>query len=172
MAMPDRSPKIPKMAAMAISGLTLLLSMVVLAQVKAETFHFQLIESADWIKPLGIKYILGIDGISYWMVLLTTLLSFVAVTFGHSVNDRTKMFMGFLLLLESAMLGAFLSLDLILFFTFFELTLLPMFFLVNIWGGAGRKRAAAKFMIYTFAGSIFMLIGMVALAVQHREAAG
>jgi NADH-quinone oxidoreductase subunit M len=172
MAMPDRSAKIPKMAAMAISGLTLLLSIVVLAQVKAETFHFQLLESADWIKPLGIKYILGIDGISYWMVLLTTLLSFVAVTFGHSINDRTKMFMGFLLLLESAMLGAFLSLDLILFFTFFELTLLPMFFLVNIWGGAGRKKAAAKFLIYTFAGSIFMLVGMVALAVQHREATG
>jgi len=170
--LPDGDTKRPKSIAMAISGLVLLLSVFVLFKTSAETFHFQLKESVEWIKPLGVRYQLGIDGISYWMVLLTTLLSFIAVSFGTAVNERTKIFMGLLLILESAMLGAFLSLDLILFFTFFELTLLPMFFLVSIWGGEGRKRAAAKFLIYTFAGSIFMLVGMVALAIQHRAVTG
>ena len=97
--LPDGDNKRPKSIAMAISGLVLLFSIFVLFRTSADTFHFQLKESTDWIAPLGVKYQLGIDGISYWMVLLTTLLSFIAVSFGTAINERTKIFMGLLLIL-------------------------------------------------------------------------
>ncbi|MCC6687385.1 MAG: NADH-quinone oxidoreductase subunit M, partial [Fimbriimonadaceae bacterium] len=119
-----------------------------------------------------ISYHLGVDGISIWLVLLTTFLMVVSVWFSTYVNQKVKAYMSLLLLLESAMLGVFLSLDLILFFVFFEATLVPMYFLIHIWGGERRAYAALKFFLFTAAGSILMLVGMVVLAWIHQQQYG
>ena len=115
---------------------------------------------------------MGVDGISLWLVLLTTLLSVVSVWFSFYVDKRVKDYMVFMLILETAMVGTFCALDLILFFTFFEATLIPMLVLIWIWGGERRNYAAIKFFIYTFAGSIFMLVGMIALYQLQKTNSG
>ncbi|MEZ0327589.1 MAG: NuoM family protein, partial [Fimbriimonas sp.] len=138
----------------------------------AGSFKFQLTEFIPWLQSAGVNYHLGVDGISLWLVPLTALLTIVALGFSSYVEHRAKLFLAMVLMLETAMIGTFVSLDLILFYTFFELSLVPMYFLVALWGGDGRRRAAAKFFIYTFAGSIFMLVGMVTLAYLHQRATG
>lgn len=170
--LPNGADKLAKMVALAASVATFLVSLAVLASFKAGTYHFQLQESFSWIAPLGVTYHLGVDGISIWLVVLTTFLTIVATAYSYYVDVRVKTFLALILVLETAMVGSFLALDLILFFTFFELTLLPMYFLIGIWGGARRGYAANKFLIYTFAGSIFMFVGMVALALQYQRATG
>ncbi|HWD37751.1 MAG TPA: NADH-quinone oxidoreductase subunit M, partial [Fimbriimonas sp.] len=144
--------------------LTFLVSVGIYLGFQQDSFHFQLVESHDWIPSLGIKYALGIDGISLWLVVLTSFIGLIAVGLSRYVTQQTHAFLALVLALESFMLGAFASLDLLLFFTFFELTLFPLYFLIVIWGGERRNFAGAKFFIYTFAGSIFMLIGMIAVA--------
>lgn len=158
-------------AGLAFGLVTFLISLGVLANFSANTFRFQLTEEIRWIEPLGIHYRVGVDGISIWLLVLTTLLSLLAMAYSHSEKNRPRLLIALLLVLESAMLGAFVSLDLVLFFTFFEMTLIPMFFLISIWGGPKRKEAASKFLVYTFAGSIFMLIGIMALGWQHFQVA-
>ena len=144
---------------------TAAVSIAALLAFKLDTFHFQLEQRNAWIPSLGISFHVGVDGISIWLLVLTTLLSVVAAVVGViSMNDRCRLFMVSLLALEGAMLGAFVSLDLVLFFTFFEITLLPMWVMITTWGGEGRTKAAIKFVAFTFAGSIFMLIGIFALA--------
>lgn len=111
---------------------------------------------------LPVRLLLGVDGLSLLMVLLTTLLTPIAIlSTWTAVEDRVKGFMLFFLLLESAMLGVFLALDLVLFFLFWELTLIPMYFLIGIWGGARRIMAAVKFFLFTMAGSILMLVAIL-----------
>lgn len=154
------------------AGINLILALVVLSQFKSGTFHYQFTEYAPWVRSLGVAYRVGVDGISMWMVVLTALLTPLAIASTGAVTERLKAMLALILLLETAMIGAFVSLDLILFFTYFELTLLPMFFLIAIWGGAGRQRAANKFLLYTFAGSIFMLVGMAALALRYYQTTG
>ena len=141
------------------------------AAVLLPAFHpaqagFQFEDRFTWFADLGISYHVGVDGISIWLVLLTTLLSFVAIAFSWYVDKLPRYFMALILLLEGVMIGAFVSLDLVFFFTFFEATLIPMWLLVAFWGGEKRAYAANKFLIYTFAGSIFLLVGMVALALR------
>lgn len=155
-----------------VSVLTFGVSLGVLSKFNGSTFHFQLLESVPWIPNLGISYKLGVDGISIWLILLTTLLMVISVAFSWYVDKRVKQYMAFLLLLETTMLGVFLSLDLVLFYTFFEASLIPMYFLINIWGGERRSYAAVKFFIYTFAGSIFMLVGIIALSQIYRQQFG
>lgn len=143
--------------------LTFIVSLGILSKFDGSNYHFQLQENVAWVPQIGIYYRMGIDGISLWLVLLTTFLSVIAVWFSFYVDKRVKDYMIFMLILETAMIGTFTSLDLILFFTFFEATLIPMLVLIWIWGGERRNYAAIKFFIYTFAGSIFMLVGMIAL---------
>lgn len=122
----------------------------------------QFVEELPWFPPLSIRYALGVDGISLFLVLLTTLLMPIAVYFSNLyVHKRIGAYMALMLLLETAMLGVFLSLDLVLFFVFFEASLIPMYFLIGEWGGQNRIYAAVKFFIYTFAGSALMVVAIL-----------
>lgn len=121
---------------------------------------FQLQENYLWFAAINSNYHLGVDGISLPLVLLTTLLTPLALLFSFSVGERVKPFMVLFLLLETGMLGVFLALDLILFFLFWEVGLIPMYFLINIWGSANRQYASFKFFIYTMAGSVGLLLAV------------
>ncbi len=158
--------------AMVVSAVTFLLSAYILAQFNSGTYHFQLQEFVPWMHGLGIHYRMGVDGISIWLVVLTTFLTFASIWFSYYVSHRVKQYLVLMLALETAMLGVFLSLDLILFYTFFEATLIPMWLLISIWGGERRLYAGLKFFIFTFAGSIFMLVGIISLYLLHKNAAG
>src|SRR5687768_5261693 len=128
------------------------------------TSDFQLLERFDWVPGLGISYQVGIDGISLLLVLLTTfLMPLVFIYTAASVRVRVKEFVVLMLLLETAMLGTFLALDLFLFYVFWELMLVPMYFLIGVWGGARRIYAAVKFFLYTMAGSVLMLLAIMTL---------
>lgn len=151
---------------------TFVLSLFVLFQFNGDSYHFQFTEDLAWIPTLGIRYQLGVDGISIWLVVLTTFLSVISVWFSFYVNKRVKAYMASMLVLLSAMLGVFLSLDMIVFYCFFEASLIPMWLLISIWGGERRIYSGLKFFIYTFTGSIFMLIGMIALAYFNKEVTG
>jgi NADH-quinone oxidoreductase subunit M len=172
LVLPERKTKSIRQIAFLTTILTFLVSLGLLFKFDADPYGFQLVESKDWISTLGIGYRVGVDGISLWLVLLTTLLSIVAVGCSLKIESRVRAFMSCVLILETAMLGSFLSLDLVLFFVFFELTLIPMWLLINIWGGKNRAHAANKFLIYTFAGSIFMLIGIISLGCLYFKVTG
>lgn len=172
MLIPKESTQALRWVAMATTVFTFALSMYAFTLFDGGTHLFQLTEYVPWIKSLGIHYRMGVDGISIWLVILTTFLSVISVWFSFYVKNRVKAYMAFLLILETAMLGVFCSLDMILFYCFFEATLIPMYFLISIWGGERRAYASIKFFIYTFAGSIFMLLGMIALSQLHLEATG
>ncbi|MDT5123825.1 MAG: NADH-quinone oxidoreductase subunit [Acidobacteriota bacterium] len=125
---------------------------------------FRFVQNIPWINAIGARYHVGVDGISLWLVLLTTLLVPISILSSWtSVKKRTLSYYVFLLILESAMIGVFVSLDLLLFYLFFEASLVPMFFLIGIWGGERRIYAATKFFIYTAVGSLLMLAGIIAL---------
>lgn len=161
-----------KSIAVLFTTVALGLNLAVLSKSNSGTYLFQAVESVSWIENLGIRYLVGYDGISFWLTVLTTLMTLIIVVATPDTTKNLRGFFGLVLLLETAMLGSFCALDLVLFFSFFELTLIPMFFLVSLWGGPNRNKAAAKFVIYTFAGSIFMLVGIVALAIQHQKVTG
>lgn len=129
-------------------------------------YHFTNRENVMLMPSLGIRWQLGADGLAIWLCVATAIMTLVALGMAWRVTDRPKAFFSLILVLETFILGAFLSLDLVLFFTFFELTLFPIFFLIAGWGGARRRYAATKFFAYTFLGSILMLIGMIIIGFQ------
>lgn len=134
---------------------------------------YQLAESLPWVASWGIGYSIGVDGVSIWMVVLTALvMPFAIAAARDTVDDDQRGFLMLMLLLETAILGVFLARDMFLFYVFFEFTLVPMALLVGRWGGAGRVAAATKFFIYTFSGSVFMLLGMIAIYVIHAQQTG
>lgn len=159
-------------AALTITVVTFIISLQIYFWFDPSTYRFQMVESVSWIPSLGVTYKLGIDGISLWLVLLTSFISIVAVWFSFYVGERVKEFMVFSLFLEGALIGAFTSLDLILFYIFFETTLIPMYFLIAIWGGKNRLYAALKFFLFTFLGSIFLLIGIIWVYFLARQELG
>ncbi|HTA59735.1 MAG TPA: NADH-quinone oxidoreductase subunit M [Candidatus Baltobacteraceae bacterium] len=127
-------------------------------------------ETADWIPSIGAKYSLGADGISMLLVILTTLLGMIAITSSWSViQQRTKEYYILLLLLQTGILGVFLSLDLFLFYIFWEVMLVPMYFLIGVWGSERRLYAAIKFFLYTLAGSVIMLLAILALYFNYTK---
>lgn len=141
---------------------TFALSLLLISGTGAAGYSFE--QNATWIGAIGARYHVGVDGISLWLVLLTTLLMPIAVLSSWtSIKKRQLSYYIFLLLLEGAMIGVFVSLDLLLFYLFFEASLVPMFFLIGIWGGECRIYAAVKFFIYTAVGSLLMLVGIIAL---------
>lgn len=172
MCLPASQTKSIKYGALGFSIATFAVSLLILPKFQIGTFHFQLVEYMPWIKQLGIHYRLGVDGISLWLILLTTFLTVISIWFSFYVDKRVKNYFVFMLILETAMLGVFTSLDMILFYCFFEASLIPMAMLIWIWGGERRNYAAVKFFIYTFAGSIFMLIGMIFMAYQYKNITG
>jgi NADH-quinone oxidoreductase subunit M len=125
---------------------------------------FQFEETGSWIPSIGVSYHFGVDGISTLLILLTTLLGFIAILSSWTaVHDRVRQYYIFLLLLQTGMLGVFCALDMFLFYVFWEVMLVPMYFLIGIWGGARRLYAAIKFFLYTLVGSVVMLLGILAL---------
>jgi NADH-quinone oxidoreductase subunit M len=151
--------------ALIFSLLTFALSLLLLSNARGyDTAAFRFEQNTPWINAIGTNYHLGVDGISLWLVLLTTLLVPISILSSwRSVEKRTLSYYAFLLVLEGAMIGVFVSLDLLVFYLFFEASLVPMFFLIGIWGGERRIYAATKFFIYTAVGSLLMLVGIIAL---------
>jgi NADH-quinone oxidoreductase subunit M len=123
----------------------------------------QLVERLDWIRPIAAQYYVGVDGLSLALVWLTTLLLFLAVPASFSIEKAGKAYYALLLLLEVGIVGVFVALDYFLFYVYWEIMLLPMYFLIGIWGGPRREYAAIKFFLYTLAGSVLMLVAIVAL---------
>jgi NADH-quinone oxidoreductase subunit M len=129
---------------------------------------FQIVEKASWIPSLGVQYYLGIDGISFLLVMLTTLIGAIAVLCSwSSIQHRLKEYYAMMLLLQTGMIGVFLALDFFLFFVFWEVVLVPMYFIISIWGGERKLYAAIKFFLYTLIGSVLMLLGGLTLYFQH-----
>jgi len=158
-----RAERAIKWTALLASGVALLISLLVLSRFNPATAEFQFVEHHSWIPSLAIHYYVGVDGLSMTMVLLTTVISFLAVITSFNITHRWKEYFSLYLLLETAMTGVFISLDLFLFYVFWEVMLVPMYFLIGIWGGPRREYAAIKFFLYTLVGSVFMLLGILAL---------
>jgi NADH-quinone oxidoreductase subunit M len=135
--------------------------------------EFQFIERTAWIPSVGAEYFLGVDGFSVLLILLTTLMGFIAILSSwNAITERVKEYYIFLLVLQTGMLGAFMSLDFLLFFLFWEVMLVPMYFLIGIWGSANRLYSAIKFFLYTLVGSVVMLLGILALYFYNHQLTG
>ena len=161
--LPLRSPLQIRRLAMGVTALALGWSVWLASQFDPNVAEAQLVESHVWNPRLGSAFSLGVDGISLPLVWLAALLVFIAVLASGSIKDKPKGYYLLLLLLETAMLGVFMARDWSLFYVFWELTLLPLFFLIDRWGGKNRSRAALNFVLYTMGGSVFMLIALLML---------
>jgi NADH-quinone oxidoreductase subunit M len=156
-----------------VAGIDFLVSVPLWLRFETGKAGFQFVERASWIPSIGVQYLVGIDGISLLLILLTTLLGFVAILSSWTaITDRVKEYYIFLLLLQTGMLGVFISLDLFLFYVFWEAMLVPMYFLIGIWGGPRKLYAAIKFFLYTLLGSVLMLLGILALYFYYPKAGG
>lgn len=143
---------------------TFVVSLLLLLNWDNSNGGMQFLEDAPWFPELGIRYLMGVDGISLFLVLLTTFLMPITIYFSNLyVKEQVALYMVLMLILETAMIGVFLALDLVLFFVFFEFSLIPMYLLIGRWGGVRRVYAALKFFLYTFAGSALMLIAILAI---------
>jgi NADH-quinone oxidoreductase subunit M len=160
-----------KLVALVFSLVTGALSVFMLAKFPSGQAGFQFVSQQSWVSEWGISWHLGVDGISLFLVVLTGVL-FPLVIIGIDPHHDQKPYLAWMLLLEAGVMGSFLSLDLFLFFVFFEIVLVPMYFLIGNWGYEKRVYAATKFFIYTMAGSAFMLVGIVATAFLARRDIG
>jgi NADH-quinone oxidoreductase subunit M len=169
--LPRQSPSLLRRFTYAILAADFLVSLGLLSVPMTRGWHFQSI--TEWIPSLGIRYHVAVDGISMWLVLLTTFTTPIAayVSFG-SIQTRIKDLCFSFLLLQGAMLGAFVSLDLVLFFVFWALMLVPMILIIGVWGGVEKIKAAYKFFLYTMTGSMLMLAAILYLVVMHQKLAG
>jgi NADH-quinone oxidoreductase subunit M len=159
--------------ALGFTSLAFLLSLMLLSGSGGGLNAWRFEENHLWIGAVGARYHIAVDGISLWLVLLTTLLMPISVLSSWTaVTKRQPTYYALMLLLEAAMIGVFVSLDLLLFYLFFEASLVPMFFLIGVWGGERRIYAAVKFFIYTAVGSLLMLVGIIALYFIHQQATG
>ncbi|NBD28603.1 MAG: NADH-quinone oxidoreductase subunit M [Alphaproteobacteria bacterium] len=153
-----------KWVAMAATIMTFVVSLFILFGFDPADTGFQFVEEREWL--LGLEYKMGVDGISVLFVMLTTFLMPITIAACWNVTTRVKEYMIAFLLLETLMLGVFMALDLVLFYLFFEAGLIPMFLIIGIWGGKDRIYAAFKFFLYTFLGSVLMLVAMVTMFYQ------
>ena len=159
--------------ALAFSLVTFGVTLALWAGFDSTSPEFQFVERVSWIPAFGIDYYLGIDGISLLLVVLTGFLTPIALLSSwEGIEKKVKEFSIFILVLEAAMIGVFVSLDLFLFYVFWDAMLIPMYFLIGIWGYDRRIYAAIKFMLYTMAGSVLMLVAILGLAYLHSEATG
>ena len=164
MCMPKGSAAAIRRFATLVAGIDFLISLLLWFAFNSEGPVFQFRESLPWIETLGVRYEFGIDGIALLLVLLTTLLGVLAFLSSWSaIQEREKEYYVFMLLLQTGMLGVFMALDFFLFYVFWEVMLLPMYFLIGVWGGPRRLYAAIKFFLYTLLGSVLMLLGILAL---------
>ena len=160
--MPGGNDELIKRVAIGIAIIVFLLSLGLIGPVLASPKEFQMVTNVPWIDALKVNYHVGIDGLSLWLVILTTFLTPIAMLISwKSIDHRVKEFFAFLLLLEFGMSGVFVALDLFVFYVFWEVALVPMYFLIGIWGHDRRIYAAVKFFLYTLAGSVLMLAAMI-----------
>ena len=173
--LPRERPDLARWAALAAALLTWLFSLGLLVGYLPgdQTGGFQYIEQVDWIPAFGIQYKLGVDGLSLVLVVLTTTLSWISIlaSFGP-IKERVKEYMVSFLILEVGMIGVFLSLDLFLFYIFWEVVLVPMYLIIGIWGGPRRIYATLKFVLYTLVGSLLMLVAILATAFAYADGHG
>jgi NADH-quinone oxidoreductase subunit M len=160
---PKGKSQVIRILAAIFSGAAFLVSLWAWANFKGGSSEFQWLEKLDWIAAFNIHYIMGVDGLSLALLVLTTLLSFLSIVASFHIDLRLKEYFFFFLLLETAMIGVFLALDMFLFYVFWELTLVPMYFLIGIWGGPQKEYAAIKFFLFTLFGSVFLLVALLAL---------
>ncbi len=173
MLMPKEQHAALRRGAFIFSLLPFGLSLILLAQFNPADVNFQFTENAAWIPQFGVSYSLGIDGISLFLLLLTTFLTPLVILAGWGdIHKRVKEYMVFLLLMETGLLGAFVAIDLFLFYVFWEVMLIPMYFLVGVWGGERRIYAALKLILYTMTGSLLMLVAILYLAILHNQQTG
>jgi NADH-quinone oxidoreductase subunit M len=162
-----RSENAQRWWALGFTTAAALFSLLLLPRFDAGTHAFQFVEHASWISALEINYTLGVDGISLLLVLLTTVIAPLCVLASWSyIRTRVREFLIALLLMETTMIGVFCALDTILFFVFWEAMLIPMALMIGVWGGPRRVYASLKFFIYTMAGSVFLLVALIALRLQ------
>jgi NADH-quinone oxidoreductase subunit M len=153
--------------------LGLIVSLPLVWWFKPDQIGFQFTENHDWIPSIGARYTLGIDGISFLLVMLTTVLGAIAILSSWSaIRTRTKEYYILLLLLQTGMLGVFMSLDFFLFYVFWEVMLVPMYFLIGVWGSERRLYAAIKFFLYTLAGSVLMLLAILSIYFNYEKLTG
>ncbi len=172
LAIPARALQTLRYVTLAGALLTLAIAIWMTTGFRDDTAAFQMQVHLPWIPQLGITYHLGVDGISLWLLLLTALLTVLSVMFSFTVTRRVKEYMVSLLVLETGMLGVFCALDLVLFYLFWELMLIPMYLLIGIWGGERRVYAAIKFFLYTFLGSALMLVAIIWLHIWVLQQTG
>ena len=146
---------------------TLLVSLLIVPGFDISQAGPQMTQKVPWIGSLGVSYFVGIDGITIWLVILTTFLMPISVLASWNISKRVREYMIFMLILETGMLGVFVSFDMFLFYLFFEVTLIPMYFLIGVWGGERRIYAAIKFFIYTVVGSLLMLVAIIAVYIYN-----
>ena len=163
--LPSRRPNLIRWTALITSLVVFVFSLVIWAQFDLEQPGFQFVEYYSWYEEVHSVYQVGVDGISLTMVLLTTFLMPLALLASFNIKDRVKAYMILFLLLETGMLGVFLSLDLLMFFVFWEAGLVPMYFLINQWGGSNRNYASLKFILYTMGGSLGLLLSVQMIGV-------
>jgi NADH-quinone oxidoreductase subunit M len=155
-----------------ITVLTFVFSIHLITYFDSASPDFQFALKVPWIPSFGIDYAMGVDGISLFLILLTTVLTPLAVLASWSIHERLKEYFIFMLLLETGMLGVFAALDFFLFYVFWEIMLVPMYFLIGVWGGERRVYAAIKFVLYTMIGSVLMLVAIITLYFMHGNATG
>ena len=156
-----------KEIALGVSMSVLLISLLVLFNFDADESQAQLVERATWIDAWGIDYYVGVDGVSLWLLMLTVLISPIAIVSSFTaIREREKEYYVSMLLMQTAMTGVFVALDLFLFYVFWEFTLAPMYFVIGLWGGPRRGYASIKFFLYSMAGSMFMLLAILYLGQQ------
>ncbi|MEE9604381.1 MAG: NADH-quinone oxidoreductase subunit M [Candidatus Scalindua sp.] len=166
-----KEEKINRIALITAIG-SFIISLPLFFNFQLNTHEFQFVEKVPWIKEFGISYYVGIDGISLFLFLLTSFISVVSILASWTIKDRIKEYMIAMLVLETGMLGVFISLDMFLFYVFWELMLIPMYLLIGVWGGPRRIYAAVKFFIYTMAGSVLMLLAIIAIYFMNYRATG
>lgn len=170
---PGRKVQVIRWFALGVALVDLLVSLAILPLFNVGTADFQLVERTTWIPGIGVQYLMGVDGISLLLVLLTTVLGVLAILSSFSsITVRVKEYMISLLILQTGMLGVFFALDIVLFYVFWEVMLIPMALLIGIWGGPRRIYAAVKFFLFTLVGSLFMLIGFLVLYFSHQSLTG
>jgi NADH-quinone oxidoreductase subunit M len=170
---PRSAERTIKVAALAVATLECVLSLPLWWHFDVAQKGFQFREAVPWIPPLGISYLLGIDGISLVLILLTTILTPVSLLFSFThVDKEVRGFSIAFLVLETGVTGTLAALDLALFYVFWEVMLVPMYFIIGIWGGARRIYAAMKFFLFTMAGSLLMFLAILYIAIRHHVATG
>lgn len=163
LALPRNKPNWIRWTALVTSLVPFALSLELFCKFDRTTAAIQFVERMSWIKPFNIEYYMGIDGLSIPMVILTALLTVICIVASWGIEESVKGYFAMFLMLETGMLGVFMALDFFLFFIFWEAMLLPMYFLVGIWGGQNKVYAAIKFFLYTLFGSVLMLVALIGM---------